>query len=84
MIGMPKKKFNGYAKLEMLFGYDPPAIYCPACGKSIFSEKGCAGCDHLIFAYLDVAGEFSYISPRYEKVIRKIDEDESVEDETEH
>lgn len=74
---------SGYAEVELPFGYDPPDVYCPACGKPIFSEQECDGCEHLVFAHMDVDDEFSYVSPKYEAAISKIAEDEEVDDKVE-
>jgi hypothetical protein len=47
-------------------------LYCPACGRLIVDgkEKKRRNCKHLVFAYLDIVQEFTYVAPAYKTVAK--------------
>lgn len=63
---------------EFPFGANAVSLHCPACGAVAMDEAHFAEtpCKHLIFAFLDEVGDFSYIAPELEKLLEKLSDDE--------
>ena len=53
-------------------------IYCPVCGTVVHSQDASPSCSHIIFSYIDVAGDFDTLSPDAKELwdqITETDED---------
>jgi hypothetical protein len=66
-------------KVEQPFGYDPPAVYCPACGSPIYTPDEMSSCKHLLYAWMSESG-FDYVAPAIESLVEKLEEDADVDD----
>ncbi len=56
------------AHIELPFGFDPPAVYCPVCGKLMLDGEGePSPCPHLVFMHIGAAGEFAWTSEDFDK-----------------
>lgn len=75
-----------FAAIEFPFGDEIPIIHCPFCGKATMelSETGegtVTACPHLLFMFVDLSGEFEYMSSDFKKRLKKADiELDSIED----
>jgi len=38
-------------------------LYCPVCGAPVFGPDAAATCRHVVFLYIDAAGEFDVLAP---------------------
>ena len=56
--------------IETPFGMAAPPVFCPACGKGIFTEDAGSLCEHVIFTYCE---DFDYVAPAYENMISDIE-----------
>ena len=64
-----------YAVIEQPFGCPIPVVYCPICGApaNIWDDDFDSEiCPHLAFIYLFSAGEFGYLTPKFERRIEAI------------
>ena len=49
--------------VELEWQGDPPNLYCPVCGAPIYEmDKEPEICQHILFTYMDLVGEFDYLN----------------------
>ena len=48
---------------------DSAEIYCPVCGQPVFENEGTSAlCSHVLFTYVDLAGEFGYVNQELQEL----------------
>jgi hypothetical protein len=69
-------------KLQLPENYDPPHLFCPACGAAIY-DNGVDGqiCPHLVIAIDPSRPENALIGEKYEKTFKEILEDKDFDGE---
>ncbi len=65
-----------FAEIDLPFGDDAPIVHCPVCGQATMetAESGegrVTACPHLVFMFVDLAGEFEYVSNDFEQRLEK-------------
>jgi hypothetical protein len=66
------------AKFVEINGYSGAPFSCPICGREIFTPEGeavSAPCDHLVFSWLDLIGEFLNPSPEVARLAAEWEND---------
>lgn len=55
------------------------SLFCPVCGKQLlFPETGPSGCEHLLFAWIDLVGDFEgdLTRPEIRAIAASLEDDE--------
>jgi hypothetical protein len=64
-------------QLQLPENYDPPHLFCPACGAAIYDDvKDEEVCPHLVIALDPTGFENALIAEKYQKIFQEILEDE--------
>jgi hypothetical protein len=67
--------------LQLPENYDPPHLFCPACGAPIFDEGETELCPHLVIAVDPNGIENAMIGEKYEEIFKAILEDDDFDGE---
>jgi hypothetical protein len=67
---------NTIQQLQLPENYDPPHLFCPACGAPIFDEGETKVCPHLVIAIDPTGFENATIGEKYQAIFDAILEDE--------
>ena len=62
--------------IELPFGYDPPAVFCPACGNPLYTPDEMKPCKHVIYAWMSESG-FDYVKDDLQDYVEQLEENDA-------
>ncbi len=71
---------NTIQQLQLPENYDPPHLFCPACGAAIFDEGETKICKHLVIAIDPTGIADALIGEKYKTIFEEILEDDDLDD----